>query len=471
MTPQVISPHVLSATKQRAQQLIQSRQLDEARRVLEAVRESHDADVQALLGIVYGMLGDNGAAAAALQIAVAARPADAAVRNNLGCAQRALGKLAEAETQFRESLRLKPGVVGTASNLSCVLIDLGKFAEAEAVLRKALVTAPNHPEVLNNLGTALRQQGRSDEALACYGKAVQMNPNYPDALVNLGMSWLLNNGARDAEVCLRKALVIAPDHVGALYYLGFSLYRRNATEDAAQCFRRILTIQPGHANAAYFLSMMGMSEAPRQSPAGYVKELFDGYADKFEDHLVGTLRYSAPDVMNRLVRETLGSDEIMLDILDLGCGTGLCATRFADIARSLVGVDLSERMLEKAQKLGIYTDLVRADVGSFLAERDNASCDLALAGDVFVYIGELTEVFHACARVLRNGGLLSFSIERSDDEAAYTLRKSGRYAQRPDYIAGLAMTAGLRVSAVEDFTLREEFGVGIPGQLYVLSKF
>lgn len=456
--------------KQRAQRLIQAGRLAEARQLLEAVRAAGDADIHGLLGIVCGMQGDNDAAQMEFQRAVAARPNDCRLRNNYGCALRLLGKHHQAEAQFREAVRLSPGYVGAQVNLGCALIDTKKFVEAEAVLRAVLKETPGHAEALNNLGTALRQRGLSAEAMRCYEQAVRLRPDYPDALANLGMSWLFENRTDQAEVFLRQTLTYAPGHVGALYYLGFLLYKQGALADAEHCFRHIIELQPHHENAAYFLSIIGARDAPPRSPANYVEDLFDGYADKFEEHLVGTLKYSAPDVMNRLVRQALDNCGRALDILDLGCGTGLCASRFSDLARSLVGVDLSDRMLAKARGLGIYSDLVHGDIVSFLENRDAASCDLVLAGDVFVYIGDLAQVFAASARILRAGGLLSFSIERSDDDSPYTLRASGRYGQRPDYILGLASATGLHVRSVEDFVLREEFGKGIAGQVYVLAR-
>jgi predicted TPR repeat methyltransferase len=451
-------------------QLIQARNLASARQVLETVAQSGDAEVFGLLGMVCGMSGDYQAAESALERAVALRPDAAGLHNNLGVVLRSLGKGARAEEQFREALRLRPGDTSAEVNLACTLIDSAKYAEAVGVLRAALAKAPEHPEALNNLGTALRQTGRAAEAAFCYEKAVQLRPDYSDALTNLGMSRLFDNRPDDAESCLRRALSGAPGHIGALYYLGFILHRRNAVAESEQCFRRILAINPEHANAAYFLSVIGVNEAPPRSPDDYVQELFDGYADKFDEHLVGALRYSAPEVMNRMVRNALGETSSKLDILDLGCGTGLCAKHFTDVANTLTGVDLSERMLDKARSLGIYDYLSQDDVVSFLANRGNNTFDLILAGDVFIYIGDLAPVFPACARVLRNGGLMSFSIERSNDARSYTLRTSGRYAQRPDYIAGLAEASGFRVLAVEDIVLREEFGDSIAGQVYVLAR-
>ena len=126
-------------------------------------------------------------------------------------------------------------------------------------------------------------------------------------------------------------------------------------------------------------------------------------------------------------------------------------------------------MLEKARARNIYTRLYKDDIASFLAGQED-SCDLILSGDVFVYIGDLVEIFPACVRALRKRGLLSFSIEKSTDDQPYTLRQSGRYAHNPDYINDLATASGLDCVVVEDVVVREEFGESIEGQVYVLAR-
>jgi predicted TPR repeat methyltransferase len=53
-----------------------------------------------------------------------------------------------------------------------------------------------------------------------------------------------------------------------------------------------------------------------------------------------------------------------LDVLDAGCGTGLCGTIIAPFACRLVGVDLSEGMLAHAKDKNVYHRLVKAELGS-----------------------------------------------------------------------------------------------------------
>jgi predicted TPR repeat methyltransferase len=55
-----------------------------------------------------------------------------------------------------------------------------------------------------------------------------------------------------------------------------------------------------------------------------------------------------------------------LDVLDAGCGTGLCGAIVAPYARRLVGVDLSEGMLVHATSKNVYDSLIKAELTEYL---------------------------------------------------------------------------------------------------------
>ena len=65
---------------------------------------------------------------------------------------------------------------------------------------------------------------------------------------------------------------------------------------------------------------------------------------------------------------TIGPPQPVYDILDAGCGTGLCGVLLKPLARSLTGVDLSASMLKKAKQRGIYDRLVEDEITRFLSE-------------------------------------------------------------------------------------------------------
>ncbi len=103
------------------------------------------------------------------------------------------------------------------------------------------------------------------------------------------------------------------------------------------------------------------------------------------------------------------------DTVDLGCGTGLCGCRCCwPLSRTLYGVDLSPNMLDKARQRQVYDQLTCSELTAFL-QHNVDRYDVALAADVFVYIGDLSPpCFMACVQHCGKTGYSPFSVEECD---------------------------------------------------------
>jgi predicted TPR repeat methyltransferase len=155
-----------------------------------------------------------------------------------------------------------------------------------------------------------------------------------------------------------------------------------------------------------------------------------------------------------------------LDIADLGCGTGQCGVLFRPLARTLTGVDLAPNMIAKARERNVYDELIVADIADFLAARP-AAYDLALAADVFIYIGDMGPVFKAARRALRPGGMFAFSLETHEGQG-YVVRTSRRYAQSLPYLRECAADHGFVESSVTPVVVRKEYKRNVDGVIAVL---
>src|SRR4029453_816149 len=149
------------------------------------------------------------------------------------------------------------------------------------------------------------------------------------------------------------------------------------------------------------LAELGAESATTATPPGVIIKMFDQVAESFDDTLIGMLNYQAPAFLADGIAPLLASANV--DILDLGCGTGLVGAQVRRLARTLTGVDLSPNMLDQARKRQIYDQLICADVTEFLETHAN-SFDAVVAGDLFIYIGDLSKVFQGVASALRTGG-------------------------------------------------------------------
>ncbi len=162
--------------------------------------------------------------------------------------------------------------------------------------------------------------------------------------------------------------------------------------------------------------------------------------------------------------EQVGLEKLhRLDVLDAGCGTGLCGAVVAPYAQRLVGMDMSQGMLDHAKSKNIYHKLVKAELTEYLRD-NNETFDLIVSSDTLVYFGELSGIVAALARALRPQGLLVFTLERSVEESNpdYQLQLHGRYNHGQAYVEQLLESLGLR-SIVMHAELRMEAGLPVAG--------
>jgi predicted TPR repeat methyltransferase len=236
--------------------------------------------------------------------------------------------------------------------------------------------------------------------------------------------------------------------------------------EAARCFEQAIAHGADAELHRFYLAAVTDAREPPPPPALYARILFDRYADGFQDHLVEVLKYSAPQT---LLAPLLSGGRRFRHVLDLGCGTGLCARVLAPHADAIDGVDVADAMVQRAQASGLYQRVMRADVVEGLGASD-APLDLIVAADVFIYVGPLDAVFAAAAQRLAPGGVFAFSVEQADTGRALQLRPSLRYAHGRESLEALAAAHGLLVDAVWDAPIREDQRKPVMGWYLHLRK-
>jgi predicted TPR repeat methyltransferase len=94
--------------------------------------------------------------------------------------------------------------------------------------------------------------------------------------------------------------------------------------------------------------------------------------------------------------------------------------------------------------------------------------DYFISTDVFVYIGDLSDVFRLIKSSNKTGGKLAFSTEHYDGDSFF-LEQSGRYSHSKKYIESLCKTFGYELRHFETQALRKEKDEYLTGGLYLLD--
>jgi predicted TPR repeat methyltransferase len=271
---------------------------------------------------------------------------------------------------------------------------------------------------------------------------------------------------------LLQAIELVPGFASAWFTLAELREQLGERDAAIAAFRQAVIADPDDRHGARLRLMRLGAERLSGMPPAYVRALFDQYAPKFETALVDDLRYRGPALLFKAVLSACAAARkpaFFKRAIDLGCGTGLAATAFANEVDEFIGIDLSPRMIERARLTGLYAKLEVAEMVQGLRGRPDASADLILAADAMVYLADLAPLLAEARRVLVSGGVLAFTVETHGGEGVI-LGKGLRFAHGAGYVRRAIEAAGLVLSGLEDLSARNEDNIPVPGLVVVAGK-
>ena len=272
-------------------------------------------------GIVY-RLGRLGTAAAVIAEAIGVDERDASAHITLGDTFDALGHLDQAASSYARATRLRSGLDHRAFEVQHRAAGCGQAWRSQCLLRLGTRAPASAGRGLLPAREWVPGARRPDAAMARYREALSLDSGY------------------------------AHQH----YARGVSLQVRGRRSDAMRMGEMGLTLKPDDPELAYSLQAIEGASSPARAPDDFITEHFDRFAETFDSVPEGKLRYCIPRHLFDAMRRTAGKSDA-LDVLDIGCGTGLCGPLLRPLARLLVGIDLSPKMVDKARERGVYDGL------------------------------------------------------------------------------------------------------------------
>jgi predicted TPR repeat methyltransferase len=348
----------------------------------------------------------------------------------------------------------------------------GRAEIAAALIAQAIAADGAKPDLHYNLAIVLKAQGRLPEAAASYERAIALKPDYADAHNNLGNIWNELGERGKARASFERALQARPGNADTHYNLGVLCSQAGEYAAAAHHFRESLAHDPGDSRGiAILLAQMGKGDLPERSSMAQMQKIYDVRARFWDQEST----YFGHALVAEALRDHAGATK--LDILDIGCGTGLVGELVRLLARRLDGVDLSAAMLEKAHAKDIYDSLEQTDLLSFLTTH-SGRYDAIVAAATLIHFGNLEPLFRAAAQCLRKQGLFVFTLFPNDaDQAGFAVAASDRLAQSgcfrhgAGYVERLAADNGFAVAALNTVLHEhDQDGKPVPGLLVVLRR-
>ncbi len=349
-----------------------------------------------------------------------------------------------------------------------LLADGGDAAGAYDAARQALDLRPDARRALVLAARLALAAGLTDAAGRHAREAVHLDPGDAEAALLLGQAALAAGALPEAIESLQRATRLSPDDAAARVALGRAWLVAAEPEKALPHLRRAVALNPENSLDARAWLAAAEGGPAADLPPDFIRTLFDQYADRFDGELRGVLDYRAPEELAALAERIVGRPGRVFDVLDLGCGTGLSGEAFRTFARTMIGVDLSPRMAEKARARGIYA---RVDIGDMAAALDGSGLfHLIVAVDTLGYIGDLAATFRAVRKALHPGGWFAATVEKNPDPEGAALSPARRFRHGEAYVRRMADAAGLACAAIEETTLRQDRGQPVVGLAFILAR-
>jgi tetratricopeptide (TPR) repeat protein len=230
--------------------------IEQFERALELDRSNEDA----LLGLpeAYEKLGNNSAAEATLQRAVALRPHYWGVYSALGAFYYRQARYADAADMFRQVIVVAPDNYKGYSNLGGVYVLQGKYSESITALQRSIDLRPNM-DAYSNLGTAYFALRRFAEAADSYKQGLHLDEHDWLSWGNLGdaLYWIPMN-RQESQNAYRTAISLAQSKLEVnskdatiLAFVGTYYAMLDQKELAMENLHRALALAPADADVRF----------------------------------------------------------------------------------------------------------------------------------------------------------------------------------------------------------------------------
>ncbi len=413
-----------------------------------------------------------------LDRAIEAEPSHAGLRKCRADVRQAAGDLEGATRDAAEAVIIDPDDPLAKAMLGEALLNLGRTAEAVACLAEAVARAPVELGFRQLLSIALEKSGDIDGAMATLTDGIALCPSsvaIHNAAILLAIRQRdFSGAARIAE----QARSVGVADACTFGMKGHALSSLGRHDEAASAYQDALKLGPEDPYVRHLVASSGAIPCPKRAPEEYIRTVFDGYADRFENHLI-SLGYGIPIAIRVILQNhpKCAAGISLGPVLDLGCGTGLVALAIGDLPLGpLTGIDLSPRMLAHARAKQLYAELRESDIITDMAT-NGRQWPVIIAADVLCYFGALDAVFVQAHQSLEPDGWFVFSLEEvpadhaglTPDNQNWALHRQGRYAHAAGYVCETARAAGFRVVRMDRLIGRYEAAAPVPGLLLVLQ--
>ena len=373
----------------------------------------------------------------------------------------ALGNTKGAIELIQRAITLTPQWSVAVTELAMLLSRDRQIEPAMEQAKKAVKLDPANTDVLFRVIDLAHRLNQHQQALEWLNRAIVLSPGMPNLRFLRARDQYILGDYAQAALSFSEYLVTNPEDTTALLGRAQAAIASGDLSQAEQDTAALLLEEPWNTQYGFWADQ-AKGITPPSMPADAVLALFDTGRTDIYDQTVKATGYRLPQVAAEWIRKHYPTLE--LNVLDLGCGTGLVASTLGRIQGAMVGVDLSMQMIEQAGQHDVYDKFHTVNVLDALVATPDALYNVLTACEVFPYVGDLTQVMPNAFRLILPGGHFIFSCEAAPEADSDLVLKNGlRYQHKLSHVLSLCLAAGFEIQENQALTLFTENGQAVQG--------
>ncbi|OEY86453.1 hypothetical protein BIY23_04015 [Wolbachia pipientis] len=303
---------------------------------------------------------------------------------------------------------------------------------------------------------------------------ITKSKNLLNTNIEVGLYHFYKGNISDAK--LRFWLMsIFCSHLPIVWYnIGRCHFAAGNTQKAYNYFIKALKLDNNYKEASYYIDKMTDPSLIREVPENLIKQYFDYTGEYFVEHWLIAKQYRGHELICTTISKIFGDDSVSkLNILDLGCGTGICGhcLRIHNVGNHITGIDISNRMLNIARGCFIkgtpvYNELIHVEMTDFLKQKKSHLYDVVIFAEVLHYLYDFQPKLELAKKVLDKKGGIICLIRRKEGDDVNFINKGDYFCHSENYVKDVARKIDMQISYISYCKI---YGSQVDGILFVLQ--
>ncbi|MDG7056484.1 MAG: methyltransferase domain-containing protein [Wolbachia endosymbiont of Meromenopon meropis] len=310
-----------------------------------------------------------------------------------------------------------------------------------------------------------------------YGEAAALfekSRNLLNTNIEIGLYHFYKGHISDAKLRFWLISLFYSNLPVVLYNIGRCHFAMGNISKALTYLIKTLKLDNSYEEASYYINKMINPTLITKLPKNLIKQYFDYTGEYFVEHWLIAKQYRGHELTHMVITKIFNNSTSELNILDLGCGTGICGHFFKihNTGSCITGVDISNRMLNIARGCFIkgkpvYNELIHIEMTDFLKQERNHLYDVIIFTEVLHYSYDFTAELRLAKASMSTKGAIICLIRRKEGEGVDFVNKGDYFCHSESYVQCVAKEINMQISYMSYCKI---YGSQVNGILFALQN-